>query len=47
MMSSTAWTRLVMSSATLHSASSLVLCCQVAWHCSCARQVVYSVGIIL
>jgi hypothetical protein len=34
MMSSMMWARLVLSPATLHSVSSVVLCCRVTWHYS-------------
>jgi hypothetical protein len=40
MMSSTMWARLVLSSTTLHSVSSVTLCYRVTWHCSGARRVV-------
>jgi hypothetical protein len=47
MISLAAWTRLVLSPATLHSVSSVTLCCRVARHYTGARQVVHSVDAAL
>jgi hypothetical protein len=47
MMSSMAWTCLVLSLATLHSVSSVAPCCQVAWHWSGDMRVVHSAGAAL
>jgi hypothetical protein len=44
MMSSTVWTRLVLSPATLHSVSSIASCYRVTWHCSGVRRVIHSAG---
>jgi hypothetical protein len=43
-MSSTTWVRLVLSPTMLHSVSSVMPYCRVAWHCSGARRVFHSAG---
>jgi hypothetical protein len=47
MMYSMTWARLILSPATLHSVSSVVLCCQVAWHYSGARRLIHNVDDVL
>jgi hypothetical protein len=46
-MPSVVWAHLILSSATLHSTSSMALCYQVAWHYSGAMRVVHSVVVAL
>jgi hypothetical protein len=47
MMTSMVWVRPILSSASLHSVSSVTSCCCVTGHCSGAWQVVHSTGAML